>query len=515
MSLGERRTSSLSPLQDLDGIITPSDLHFERHHGGVPAIDPKRYSLLIHGMVERPMVFTLDDLRRFPGKSMIRAIECSGNGGRVYRREGNQTDLTPQQIDGLTSTSEWTGVPLATLLREAGASPKATWFLAEGMDAAVMTRSIPMAKAWDDALIAYGQNGEALRPEQGYPVRLFLPGVEGNASIKWLRRIEAGRSAVHDARGNLEVHRSAARRHGAHVQPRDGREVAHHRARVPRQADRARAGGRSAASRGAAAARSRASRSAPTAARPGRTAKLDEPVLPKCHTRFRFPWEWNGGETMLMSRATDETGYVQPTYEVLLAARGPNTAYHFNNIRALEGARGRHGHVRGRRRDATRSRSPLAARRGHASVARWLARSRQRAGRADAARHRPGRDARRDQGLDIDVMPDGRGLPPGSGTVAEGATIYAAKCASCHGKNGEGASFDRLVGHRCRQELRLRDQRQAAASRSATTGRTRRRSTTTPPARCRSCSRARSAPNETYSLVAYMLRSTRSFPKTR
>ena len=334
VSLGERRTSSLTPLQDLDGIITPSDLHFERHHGGVPAIDPKQYSLLIHGMVDRPLVFTLDDLRRFPGKSIIRAMECSGNGGRVYRREGNQTDLTPQQIDGLTSTSEWTGVPLATLLREAGASPKATWFLAEGMDAAVMTRSIPIAKAWDDALIAYGQNGEPLRPEQGYPVRLFLPGVEGNASVKWLRRIELGRSAVHDARGNLEVHRSAARRHRAHLQPRHGCEVAHHRAVVPRQADRARAGGRFAASRGAAAARSRASTSAPTAARRGQPAKLDDPVLPKCHTRFRLPWEWKGGEAVIMSRATDETGYVQPTFDVLLAARGPSTAYHFNHIRA-------------------------------------------------------------------------------------------------------------------------------------------------------------------------------------
>src|SRR6185503_14577057 len=162
VSLGDRRTSSLTPLQDLDGIITPADLHFERHHGGVPAIDPKQYSLLIHGMVDRPLVFTIEDLRRFPGRSIIRSVECSGNGGRVYRREGNQTDLTPQQIDGLTSTSEWTGVPLATLLREAGASPKATWFLAEGMDAAVMTRSIPIAKAFDDALIAYGQNGEPL-----------------------------------------------------------------------------------------------------------------------------------------------------------------------------------------------------------------------------------------------------------------------------------------------------------------------------------------------------------------
>ena len=165
MSLNERRTSSQTPLQDLEGIITPSDLHFERHHGGVPAIDPTRYSLLVHGMVERPLVFTLDDLKRFPARSVIRFLECSGNGGRAYRRESVSPTLTPQQIDGLTSTSEWTGVPLATLFREAGASPKAKWFLAEAMDAAVLTRSIPMEKALDDALIVYAQNGEALRPE--------------------------------------------------------------------------------------------------------------------------------------------------------------------------------------------------------------------------------------------------------------------------------------------------------------------------------------------------------------
>jgi sulfane dehydrogenase subunit SoxC len=190
LSLTGGRTSSQTPLQDLQGIITPSDLHFERHHGGVPAIDPERYSLLIHGMVDRPLVFTLDDLKRFPAKSVIRFVECSGNGGRSYRREQSVPELTPQQIDGLTSTSEWTGVPLATLFREVGASPKATWFLAESMDAAVLNRSIPIAKAYDDAMIAYAQNGEALRPEQGYPVRLFLPGFEGSSNVKWLRRIE-------------------------------------------------------------------------------------------------------------------------------------------------------------------------------------------------------------------------------------------------------------------------------------------------------------------------------------
>lgn len=178
--------SSATPHQDLYGTITPSDLHFERHHGGVPEIDPKTYSLLIHGMVERSMVFTLADLKRFPAVSRVHFLECSGNfGGR-----GAAAEITPQQLAGLTSTSEWTGVPLATLFREVGASPKATWFLAEGQDAAVLTRSIPVAKAYDDALIAYGQNGEAIRPEQGYPARLFLPGWEGSASVKWLRRIE-------------------------------------------------------------------------------------------------------------------------------------------------------------------------------------------------------------------------------------------------------------------------------------------------------------------------------------
>src|SRR4029453_8661868 len=179
LSLTAGRTSSQTPLQDLEGIITPADLHFERHHGGVPTIDPEHYSLLIHGMVERPMVFTRADLKRFPGKSVIRFVECSGNGGRAYRKEQFAPDLTPQQIDGLTSTSEWTGVPPPTLLRGVGASPKATWFPAESMDAAVLNRSIPVSKAYEDAMIVYAQNGEALRPDQGHPAGVFPRGVEG------------------------------------------------------------------------------------------------------------------------------------------------------------------------------------------------------------------------------------------------------------------------------------------------------------------------------------------------
>jgi sulfane dehydrogenase subunit SoxC len=318
--------SSGTPHENLVGIITPSDLHFERHHGGVPSIDPAAYSLLIHGLVERPMMFTLADLKRFPSVSRIHFLECSGNLGRTA---GPQT--TPGQLAGLTSTSEWTGVPLATLFREVGASPKATWFLAEGSDAAVMTRSVPVAKANDDALIAYGQNGEALRPEQGYPARLFLPGWEGNASVKWIRRIELSDqpfmtreetskytepfangtarmfSLVMDARslitypaypvtvtpGWIEVNGIAWTGAG----------------RITR-VDVSTDGGAS-----------------------WQAARLQDPVLPKAHTRFRHLWKWAGGETVIMSRAVDETGYVQPTRAELLKLRGPGTTgYHLNPI---------------------------------------------------------------------------------------------------------------------------------------------------------------------------------------
>jgi sulfane dehydrogenase subunit SoxC len=340
MAFSPARTATFTPLQDLEGIITPADLHFERHHAGVPAVDPQQYSLLIHGMVERPTIFTLSDLKRFPGTSMIRFIECSGNGGRAYRLATPTADLSPQQTDGLTSTSEWSGVRLATLLREVGVSPKAGWLLAEGMDAAVMTRSIPMSIANDDALIAYGQNGEALRPEQGYPVRLMLPGVEGNANVKWLRRIEVGEqpfmtreetskytdplpdgtarifSLVMDAKSIITEPSFPDRLEGHGW--REIRGIAWSgRGRITRVEVSVDGGQK------------------------WQNASLDEPVLPKCHTRFRLPWEWKGQEAVVMSRATDETGYVQPTSAELLKVRGPNTQYHFNNIREwLVGADG-------------------------------------------------------------------------------------------------------------------------------------------------------------------------------
>jgi sulfane dehydrogenase subunit SoxC len=178
--------SSRTPLQDTYGIITPSSLHFERHHAGVPAIDPSRHELLLHGLVERPLVFTMDDLHRFPSVSRVHFVECAGNSGREH--EGRPGE-DPQKSHGLASCSEWTGVPLATLLAEAGLRPDAKWIVAEGADASRLGRSIPLPKALDDVLVAYGQNGEAVRPEQGYPLRLVVPGWEGNVNIKWLHRL--------------------------------------------------------------------------------------------------------------------------------------------------------------------------------------------------------------------------------------------------------------------------------------------------------------------------------------
>jgi sulfane dehydrogenase subunit SoxC len=320
-------TSSGTPHQDLYGTITPADLHFERHHGGVPEIDPKAYSLLIHGMVERPMVFTLADLKRFPAVSSVHFLECSGNfGGR-----GTTTALTPQQVAGLTSTSEWTGVALATLFREVGASPKATWFLAEGQDAALLTRSIPVAKAYDDALIAYGQNGEAIRPEQGYPARLFLPGWEGNASVKWLRRIELSDrpfmtreetskytdpmadgtarlfSFLMDARSLITYPAYPVTLSRGWVEING---IAWTGSGKIQRVDVSTDGGAT-----------------------WTAAKLQEPVQSKAHTRFRHLWNWTGSDAVIMSRAADETGYVQPTRDTLIASRGVSSVgYHTNPV---------------------------------------------------------------------------------------------------------------------------------------------------------------------------------------
>jgi sulfane dehydrogenase subunit SoxC len=328
------RTSSHTPLQDLDGIITPSDLHFERHHGGIPEIDPDSYSLLIHGMVDQPKIYTLAELKRFPPRSMIRFLECSGNGGRSYRPpEDEQREMTPQQADGLTSTSEWTGVPLATLFEEVGVKPEATWFLAEAMDAAIMTRSIPVSKAWDDAIIAYRQNGEALRPEQGYPARLFLPGFEGSSNVKWIRRIELSdqpfMSREETAKYTDPLPDGTARSFSFVMDAKSLITFPAHPVQLSERGWWTITGiawtGRGKIVRVDVSTDGGAS---------WHEAELEEPVLAKCHTRFRLPWNWDGNESVIMSRATDETGYTQPSLDELMDVRGPGTRYHYNHVRA-------------------------------------------------------------------------------------------------------------------------------------------------------------------------------------
>ena len=326
----EPSSSSRTPLGYLQGIVTPADLHFERHHAGIPNIDPERYELLVHGMVERPTTFTLADLKRFPAESRLRFLECSGNGGTAYR--GGNREMSPQQMDGLTSTSEWTGVPLKLVFREVGAKPEAQWFLAEAMDAAVMTRSIPMEKAWDDAILAYAQNGEPLRPEQGYPLRLFLPGWEGNASVKWLRRLDLSDRPFMTRE---ETSKYTDPLPGGKARMFSFTLDAKSLLTFPTWPDRLEGPGwweiRGLAWSG----RGTITRVeiSTDGGRSWEDAELQEPVLPKCQVRFRKLWNWNGRPATLLSRATDETGYVQPTREALHRARGSYTRYHFNQIR--------------------------------------------------------------------------------------------------------------------------------------------------------------------------------------
>ncbi|WP_128544732.1 sulfite dehydrogenase [Larkinella soli] len=321
--------SSRTPLQDLYGIITPSDLHFERHHAGIPALDPAKYELVIHGMVDRPLVFTLADLKRFPSVSRICFLECSGN----YRGRGTNEKLSPQDICGLTSQSEWTGVMLSTLFREVGVQPKASWFLAEGTDAAVMTRSVPVAKGWDDAMIVYAQNGEALRPEQGYPARLFLPGWEGNASVKWLRRIELSdqpfMTREETSKYTEPIKDGKIRQFSFTI---DARSIITYPT-YPAQVQKGWIEIRGLAWSG----RGRVTKVEVSTdnGKSWQTARLQDPVLDKAHTQFRHLWPWDGRETVIMSRVTDQTGYVQPTLAELLAARGEDTGgYHLNPIAA-------------------------------------------------------------------------------------------------------------------------------------------------------------------------------------
>lgn len=322
--------SAHAPLQDLMGIITPNGLHHVRSHAGTPAIDPHRHNLLVHGMVERPLSFSMDELARFPSVSRLHFLECSGN-TPLYKTEKIEAHWTVQDTHGQVSCAEWTGVRLADVLAEAGVRPGAAWVLAEGADAAAMTRSVPIEKAWDDAILAYAQNGERLRPENGYPLRLLLPGFEGNMNVKWLRRLKLGDQPFETREetskytellpdGTAKQFNFVMEVKSVITRPSPGR--------GPGQPGFYEISGLAWSGRGRIA---RVEVSADAGAT-WQNAALQEPVLPKCLTRFRLPWSWDSGPAMLQSRAIDETGAAQPTRASLVAERGPNFMYHYNAI---------------------------------------------------------------------------------------------------------------------------------------------------------------------------------------
>jgi sulfane dehydrogenase subunit SoxC len=320
---------SFTPLQNLFGIITPSSLHFERHHGGMPEVDPHQHRLMIHGMVANPRIFTVDDVMRFPSVSRIHFIECGANTGMEW---GNVAVPTVQYTHGMIACSEWTGVLLSTLLDECGYDrQRARFVLAEGADAASLTRSVPIEMALDDTMVVYAQNGEMLRPEQGYPLRLVVPGVQGVSSVKWLRRIKVGDAPWNTREESL---------HYVDLMP-DGSQRQYTWIQEAKSVITSPSGGQVILDRGyheitglAWTGRGRVRRVdvSTDGGRNWRTAVLQDPILPKALTRFRLDWDWEGGPALLQSRVIDETGYVQPTYRQLREVRGTRSIYHNNAI---------------------------------------------------------------------------------------------------------------------------------------------------------------------------------------
>jgi sulfane dehydrogenase subunit SoxC len=325
---------SFAPLQSLFGIVTPSGLHFERHHQGWWDVDPTRHRLMVNGsdasIVKTPKVFTMDEIMRLPSVSRFHFIECGANTGMEW---GNVAVPTCQYTHGMLSCSEFTGVPLRTLLDFCGADWKRGRFvLAEGADGSSMTRTIPVSLIENgEVLVAYGQNGEMLRPEQGYPLRLVVPGVQGVSWVKYLRRIELGDEAY--GAKDESIHYVDLLPGGQHRQYSSTQEV--------KSVVTTPSGGQVLLARGfynvtglAWSGRGRIRRVdvSVDGGRNWREARLESPVLSKCLTRFNLDWVWDGKPTLVQSRATDETGQVQATYAQMRAVRGTRSIYHNNAI---------------------------------------------------------------------------------------------------------------------------------------------------------------------------------------
>jgi sulfane dehydrogenase subunit SoxC len=323
--------SSMTPLADLHGSITPNGLVYERHHGGVPDIDPAVHRLAVHGLVGAPKLFSMDDLLRLPSESRIHFLECSGNTGTEWN---GPSGMPVQLTHGLLSCCEWTGVRLSTLLDEAGGTVgQGRWLLAEGADAAAMDRSLPLERILERAMVVYAQNGERLRPENGYPLRLIVPGFEGNTNVKWLRRlkvVEAPRETREETSKYTNLLADGTARQfvfemdakSVITRPSPGHKLTSHgyypvsglawsgRGTI-RRVEVSTDGGAS-----------------------WQDARLAGQVHDRALTRFEADWNWSGGPASILSRATDSTGYVQPTREALVRARGLNSQYHYNAIQS-------------------------------------------------------------------------------------------------------------------------------------------------------------------------------------
>lgn len=336
-----------TPLHDYAGIITPASAHFvQLHTSHFPIIDAKEHRLTIHGLVDRPLSFSMDDLKRLPSVSRIHFVECQANGNPQGHDNGTEfTGLPVQYVWGMMSCSEWTGVPLSVLLNEAGVQPGASWVVSEGAEAGRWSHTIPLAKALDDCIVAYGQNGEALRPEQGYPLRLLVPGWEGLNNVKYLQHIKIVDHFLDPTGLN----------HAA-IQRADlgGKYRWYHFQWGPKSVITRPSGGMAMPGKGyvqitgLAWSGGGAVRRVDVSVDGGRTwreAQLQAPVLPKAHTRFNFDWAWTGEEAVIMSRCTDDQGEVQPSIAELYKDWGiedatkPVRGQHYNAMQPWRVAR--------------------------------------------------------------------------------------------------------------------------------------------------------------------------------
>ena len=337
-----------TPLQDYQGIITPSRLHFmQQHSSEFPEIDVDEHRLTIHGMVDRPLSFSMEDLKRLPSVSRVHFLECQGNSSSLIHttRADANMGLPVQYIWGMTSNSEWTGVPLSVLLNEAGVQKEGSWLVYEGADAGKFNHTLPMAKALDDVFVAYAQNGDPIRVEQGFPIRMIVPGWEGPFSVKYLKHIKVvdqpyntWNESMNHSITRADIGDKARWYHfqwatkSVITRPSAGMELRRGYVQITGLAwsgagkiakvDVSTDGGKT-----------------------WREAKIDGAVHSKAHTRFNFDWEWNGQEAVIMSRSTDETGDVQPSREELYRHWGikdlehPARTTHFNAIQPWKVAR--------------------------------------------------------------------------------------------------------------------------------------------------------------------------------